>query len=162
MNRLAKTVGGAGIAASLIALVAAWEGKSNDPYQDLVGVWTVCYGETNVPMRRYTDAECKAMLADSLDAYANDVKRLTPRLEGNQLIAATSLSYNIGISAYARSTVRRRFNAGDLRGGCDAFLMWTKAGGREVKGLSRRRKAERCVCLEGIAKVPECLPEARL
>lgn len=150
MSRLAKTVGGAGIAATLIALVAAWEGKSNDPYRDLVGVWTVCYGETNVPMRRYSSAECEAMLADSLDAYANDVKRLTPHLKGNQLVAATSLSYNIGVGAYARSTVRRRFNAGDLRGGCEAFLMWTKAGGREVKGLRKRREAERKVCLAGL------------
>lgn len=150
MSKLAKTVGGAGIAAALTALVLAWEGQSNDPYRDLVGVWTVCAGETNVPMRRYSDAECEAMLADSLATYANDVKRLTPHLRGNQLIAATSLSYNIGVSAYARSTVRRRFNAGDLRGGCDAFLMWTKAGGREIKGLRKRREAERKICLSGL------------
>lgn len=152
MSKLAKTVGGAGIAATLILLVAQFEGKSNDPYEDPLvrNLMTVCYGETNVPMRRYSDAECEAMLADSLATYANDVKRLTPHLQGNQLIAATSLSYNIGVSAYARSTVRRRFNAGDLRGGCDAFLMWTKAGGREIKGLRKRREAERKICLSGL------------
>jgi len=131
----------------LTALVAAWEGTRTDPYRDIVGVWTVCTGETNVPMRRYTKAECDVMLAKSLTGYAEGVKRLTPRLEGYQLVAATSLTYNIGEAAYARSTVRRRFNAGDLRGGCDAFLAWRFAGGREIKGLRNRREAERKICL---------------
>lgn len=144
---LAKTLGGTGAAAALIALVAAWEGTRTDPYRDIVGVWTVCTGETNVPMRRYTKAECDAMLAKSLTGYAEGVKRLSPRLEGYQLVAATSLTYNIGEAAYARSTVRRRFNAGDLRGGCDAFLAWRFAGGREIKGLKNRREAERKICL---------------
>jgi lysozyme len=149
---LAKTVGGAGLAAALIALVAQWEGKSNDPYFDVIanGVWTVCYGETNVPMRRYSDAECEAMLADSLGNYGKTVKELTPNISGNQLIAATSLAYNIGGNAYARSTVRRRFRLGDTKGACDAFLMWTRAGGREVRGLRNRREAERRICLTGL------------
>lgn len=147
--KLAKTVGGAGIAAALIALVAQWEGKSNDPYEDPLvrGLFTVCYGETNAPMRRYTDAECEAMLADSLDKYAKTVKELTPRLKGNQLIAATSLSYNIGGTNYARSTARKRFNRGDLKGGCEAILWWNRAGGRVVKGLQNRRAAEYRVCV---------------
>lgn len=144
---LAKTLGGTGVAAALIALVTAWEGTRTDPYRDIVGVWTVCTGETNVPMRRYTKAECDAMLAKSLTGYAEGVKRLTPHLGGYQLVAATSLTYNIGEAAYARSTVRRRFNAGDLRGGCDAFLAWRFAGGREIKGLKNRREAERKICL---------------
>lgn len=147
---LAKTVGGAGFATLLIGALAFYEGKSNDPYRDIVGVWTVCYGETNVRMRRYSDAECKEMLAASANEYAKGVKRLTPRLEGYQLVAATSLAYNIGEAAYARSTVRRRFNAGDLRGGCDAFLMWRFAGGKEVRGLRNRREAERRICLTGL------------
>jgi len=149
MNRLAKTVGGAGIAASLIALVAAWEGKSNDPYEDPLvrNLMTVCYGETNVPMRRYSDAECEAMLADSLDKYAKDVRKLSPGLKGNQLIAATSVTYNVGVATYARSTARRRFDAGDLRGGCEALTWFNRAGGRVVKGLQRRRAAEYRICV---------------
>ena len=59
--KLAAIVGTA--AAGLIAVVAQWEGKRNEPYQDIVGVWTVCYGETNTAMRRYSDGECKDMLA---------------------------------------------------------------------------------------------------
>lgn len=147
---LAKTLGGTGAAAALIALVAAWEGKSNDPYFDLVNRATVCFGETNVPMRRYSDAECEAMLAKSLDRYAGDVRKLSPNLKGNQLIAATSVAYNVGSAAYARSTARRRFNAGDLRGGCEALTWFNRAGGKVVKGLANRRRAEYRVCIQDL------------
>lgn len=139
-------------AAGLIAVVAQWEGKSNAPYADLIGKATVCYGETNVPMRRYSDDECKDMLAGSLANYAGAVLKRNPELRGHdpQVIAASSLTYNIGIAAYNRSTVAKRFSAGDWRGACDAFLAWSYAGGKQVKGLLNRRRAERDICLRGL------------
>lgn len=143
---------GTGAAAALVALVGAWEGKSNDPYRDIVGVWTVCYGETQEPMRRYSDKECSDMLATRLADYAGPVLQRNPELAGhdNQVIAASSLAYNIGAANYAKSTVARRFSARDWKGACDAFLMWNRAGGRVVNGLDNRRRAERAVCLRGL------------
>ena len=44
----------------------------------------------------------------------------------------------------------RRAMAGDLPGACDALLMWNKAGGKVVKGLTKRREAERALCLDGL------------
>lgn len=150
----ARLVAGIGAAAAglLISTVAAWEGKSNDPYRDIVGVPTVCYGETRVAMRRYSDAECSDMLADALGGYATAVLDRNPNLRDRpaQLAAASSLAYNIGPAAYRRSTVARRFQAGQFRAACDAFLMWSKAGGRTVQGLLNRRKAERTICLRGL------------
>lgn len=144
-------VGGLGALALAIAtpFIASWEGKSNDPYRDIVGVQTVCYGETNVTMRRYTDAECTAMLNESVAGYRDAVIRCTPVLEGHpvQLAAATSLAYNIGPSAYCRSTVDRKFDAGDFRGACEAFKSWNRAGGRVVQGLVNRRNAEYNLCM---------------
>ena len=150
-GKLAALIG-TGAAAALIALVGAWEGKRNYPYQDIVGVWTVCYGETQAPMRRYSDAECKAMLADRLADYAAPVLARNPELRGhdNQVIAASSLAYNIGAASYRKSTVAKRFSAGRWREACEAFLMWRYAGGKEVRGLLNRRKAERDVCLRGL------------
>ena len=46
--------------------IGMWEGKRNNPYLDSVGVKTVCYGETRVPMRHYTDAQCTALLENAL------------------------------------------------------------------------------------------------
>lgn len=151
-QRLNKAVGGAGAATLLISLVAGFEGKRNDPYLDIVGKATVCYGETRVAMRRYSDAECDDMLADGLADFAWPVLKRNPELAGHtpQLVAAVSLAYNIGGANYAKSTVARRFSAGDWRGACDAFMRWTNAGGRVVQGLVRRRAAERELCLRGL------------
>jgi len=143
---------GASAATALVATVAAWEGKSNVPYRDVVGILTVCYGETHQPMRRYTDAECKAMLEDRLADYAGPVLERNPELRGHdaQLVAASSLAYNIGVGNYRKSSVARLFSAGRWREACDAFLKWNRAGGREVRGLTNRRKAERAICLKGL------------
>lgn len=148
--RLVALIGTA--AAGLIAVVSQWEGKSNDPYQDIVKVWTVCYGETNVEMRRYTDAQCKDMLAGSLTEYATAVLNRNPELKGHdpQVIAASSLTYNIGGAAYARSSVAKHFDAGKWRSACDAMLAWNRAGGKVVQGLKNRREAERKICLREI------------
>lgn len=143
---------GVSAAAAMIATVAAWEGKSNVPYRDVVGALTVCYGETQMPMRRYSDAECKAMLSDRLADYAGPVLERNPELRGHdsQLVAASSLAYNIGVANYRRSSVARLFSAGRWKEACDAFLKWNRAGGREVRGLTNRRKAERAICLKGL------------
>jgi lysozyme len=143
------TVTGGAAAALILTTVAMWEGKRNDPYQDIVGVWTVCYGETKVRMEHYTDEECRGMLDRSLVGYAEPVLKRNPSLQGHphQLAAAVSLTYNIGPANYTRSTVAKRFSRGDWRGACDAFLMWSKAGGKVIRGLQRRREAERKLCL---------------
>lgn len=135
-----------------VYFIGPWEGLSRDPYTDIAGVRTVCYGETRVEMRRYSDAECLAMLNKAVEGFANQVLQCTPILANHpyQLAAATSLSYNIGIGAYCRSTAARLFNSGDLRSGCNAMTLWNKAGGRVVQGLVNRRKAERELCLTGL------------
>jgi lysozyme len=45
----------------------------------------------------------------------------------------------------------RRANAGDLAGACDALLLWNRAAGREVAGLTRRRQRERELCRRGLS-----------
>lgn len=130
-------------------LIMQWEGKRNDPYRDIVGVLTVCHGETQAPMRRYSDAECAAMLATRVEAdYARPILACVPAFAGHPhaYAASISLAYNIGVAAFCRSSVARAFRAGDWTGGCDAFLRWNRAGGREVRGLTRRRAAERRLC----------------
>jgi lysozyme len=154
-GKLAAAVG-ATAAALLIGMVAQYEGKSNDPYKDVLagGLLTVCYGETRAPMHHYTDAECSEMLADSLSGYGKTVLERNPELRGHpyQLAAAASLTYNIGGTNYRRSTVAKRFSAGNWKGACDAFLAWHYAGGKPVKGLLNRRNAERRVCLTDIGR----------
>jgi lysozyme len=150
---LAKVAGGAAAATLMVALIGGFEGKRNDPYLDIVKVPTVCYGETRVAMRRYSDAECDDMLANGIADFAGPVLQRNPELAGHtpQLAAATSLAYNIGVGNYRKSRVAREFSAGRWRRACDAFLSWRFAGGREVAGLVRRRQSERALCLRGVA-----------
>lgn len=150
---LAAVIGTAA-AAILTPLVMQWEGREYEAYKDVVGIWTICDGDTQnvAPGQVASEAECDDRLERQLIAHAEPVLICTPGLRDHpyQLAAASSLAYNIGVSAYCRSSVDRRFDAGDLAGGCNAFLMWNKAGGREIKGLTNRRKAEREICLKGI------------
>ena len=146
---------GAGAVALLVPEVQKWEGREHRAYRDIVGVWTICDGDTkNVHAGQVaTDAECDKRLERQLIAHARPVMECVPRLTKDrpyQLAASASLAYNIGVSAFCRSTVARKFNRGDWRGGCDAILMWDRAGGRKVRGLTRRRQAERAICLRGL------------
>jgi lysozyme len=125
-------------------------------YQDIVGVWTICDGDTNNVRAGMveTEAGCRDRLERQLVAHAAPILRCVPALgrpeRENQLVASVSLAYNIGTGGFCRSTAARRFNAGDWRGGCDAFLMWNKAGGQVVRGLTLRRERERALCLRGL------------
>jgi len=124
--------------------VGGWEGKRNDPYIDAVGVKTVCYGETRVAMRRYSDAECSAMLERGLAEFGSKVAELAPGIEQSpyEWAAHTSLSYNIGLAAYSRSSVRALFNAGDRVGACRFMRNYRYGGGKVLAGLVYRREGE--------------------
>lgn len=146
------------VAAAIVApFVSTWEsgGKQHlTPYRDIVGVWTVCDGDTaNVtPGKAETAEGCAIRLDTRLAGFAQAVVKRNPELHGhdNQWAAATSLAYNIGVTGYAGSTVARRFSAGDWRGACNAFALWNKARGKVVQGLVNRRAAERALCLKGL------------
>lgn len=141
--------------AAVIACVATFEGVRTVAYKDVVGIPTVCFGETRgIKMGdKYTLDECKAMLGDALVDFEVDVRRCLARPDAvppKVYVAYISLAYNIGARAFCNSTVARRANAGDYRGSCDAISRWDKAGGRVIKGLVNRRAEERKICLEGL------------
>lgn len=151
---------GAVAAANLLTNVPQEEGMSLRAYRDIAGVWTICNGDTkNVTAGMIeTEAGCRARLEAQLIAHAAPVMACTPRLaepgRDYTRAAAVSLAYNIGVGAYCKSTVDRRFDAGNWTGGCDAFLAWNKARVkgvlRPVKGLTNRRQRERAICLKGV------------
>ena len=152
-----KAIGVLGAGALLLAtpLIAQWEGKRNDPYRDIVNVWTVCYGDTRgvVPGQRQTDAQCTDRLYAQIADHARPVIKCVPQLMGRdaQLAASVSLAYNIGAAGFCRSTAAKKFRVGDWRGGCNAFYAWRYAGGKEVRGLANRRKQEIRLCLTGLS-----------
>lgn len=138
-----------------VALVGAWEGVKTVAYKDIVGVPTVCFGETRgVKMGdRYTMDECRAMLGDALVEFETNMRKCLKApdsIPDKPYTAFLSLSYNIGTGAFCGSTVARKANEGDLKGACNAIPVWNRAGGRVVKGLANRRAEEQKICLEGV------------
>lgn len=141
-----------------VPLIAKWEGKRNAAYQDIVGVWTICYGHTRTarPGMVMSDAECEDLLRNEVAEYRHGLhayftaitraSRLTPERDA----AYTSLAFNVGIAGAGRSTATRRLNEGDIAGGCTALTWWNRAGGRVVRGLANRRADEYDLCMAGL------------
>lgn len=144
--------GSAMLTALATGVVTYWEGRSLRAYRDIVGVATICHGETRGVKigDTATPKECDAQLARSLRQFEAGLDRcLTAEIPGESKVALLSWAYNVGVSAACRSTLVRKANAGDLVGACNELPRWNRAGGRVVPGLDRRRAAERDLCLAG-------------
>ncbi|ECZ1104394.1 lysozyme [Salmonella enterica] len=148
--------GGAGavaIAAAMLGGHDGLEGRRYIPYRDVAGVLTVCDGHTGkdiIPGKRYTDAECDALLDKDLKRVKAQVDPLIKvSIPESERAAFYSFAYNVGTGAFARSTLLKKLNAGDHAGACNELKRWTYAGGRQWKGLVTRREIEREVCTWG-------------
>lgn len=140
----------AGILALAGGLIATWEGYQPKPYQDIVGVWTVCYGHTgNVAQRTYTRAECEAILQSDLGKHWNGLANCIHRpLKDHEAAAVLSLAFNVGYPTVCRSTMVRKINAGAPPAEfCRELFKWVYAGGKKVRGLENRRRAEFKLCM---------------
>ena len=96
-----------------------------------------------------TEADGEAMFANEIAKFEAGVQRLiTVDLNQNEFDALVSLTYNIGLGAFGKSTVLRKLNAGDRAGAADAFHAWRKGGGRVLPGLVSRRQREAALFLK--------------
>jgi lysozyme len=138
-----------------LPFVATFEGLETEAYLDIVEVPTICYGETKgVEMGDVASVEeCDAMLEARLAEFEKGVSACTDNwdtLPTQTQAAFISFSYNVGIGAYCRSTLKRRVEAERFVDACNELLRWNKAGGRVVQGLVNRRALEREICLGGL------------
>lgn len=159
MSRLVKRSmwGGAltATAAGLLALMHTGkdEGLRLKAYRDIVGVPTVCLGETKgVKMGDvYTREQCETMFLKRLDEFAGKVEHCIKKpMSDKTLVAFTGLAYNIGSGGFCKSTTVRLYNEGLYAEACRAMTRFNRAGGRVIAGLVSRRKREEAMCLEGI------------
>lgn len=150
--KLVATVG-ATCAATLLYCVPQFEGMILKGYKDPIGIVTACAGETKTAVlgRAYTLQECQELLRQRLVEHAEGVLACVPELKGhtNQLAAATSFTYNVGVKAFCDSTMAEKFREGNTLAACAQLSRWTHAGGRELPGLVERRRVERKMCEGG-------------
>lgn len=104
------------------------EGCVLKPYRDSVGVWTDGVGNTNgvVPngppiTQEKADADLRRNLSLAEATINGQVK--VP-LEQHQYDALASFIFNVGVGAFASSTLLRKLNAGDHEGAALQFDRW--------------------------------------
>jgi lysozyme len=158
------------------AFCRQFEGYRAKPYLCPADIWTIGYGhvlyqeQIKLPMVRkegytgltrskyplkpgdnrvWTKEEIEKLFADDVASFERGVLRLVPGVVGKQgaFDALVSISFNFGLGNLQRSTIRMKANRGDWEGAAEAFMAWTKGGGKELPGLVKRRIAEKTLFL---------------
>lgn len=145
------------------AALVAREGERLTAYKDSVGVWTIGIGITTAsgliavkPGLMITKAESDRLFAVAVEKYVDPVRKAlrSDRPWPQEFFdACVSLCFNIGPAGFARSSVVRRANAGDMAGAIEAFLMWNKPA-----AIISRRQGERD---QAATPYSRALPRAR-
>ncbi len=129
-----------------VQLVKEHEGRSLVAYLDPVGIPTICDGSTrNVSIgQKATEQECDQKLREDMSVAVKDVRRYVKvPITQRQFDALSSFVFNVGGTKFASSTLLKRINAGDCKGAAVQFDRWVYAGGTKLRGLVKRRAAER-------------------
>lgn len=138
---------------SAFNLIKKFEGLELTSYPDTGGIWTIGFGSTiNKDTGQAIKQGDKINVATAERWLKQDIAEREKKIKGlikvpvtaNMKAALVSLAYNIGTGAFASSTLLRLLNSGaDKKMVADQFLKWNKVQGKEVKGLTNRRKLER-------------------
>lgn len=133
-----------------INLIKEFEGLRLTAYRCPAGVYTIGYGHTRGVKRgmKITEEEASAYLATDLRNSEKAVERYISVYHWNQneYDALVSFTFNCG-TTNLRSLLRNgRRNRVQIAA---ALPLYRKAGGKVLKGLERRRAAEKALFLEG-------------
>jgi len=156
--------------------VEQWEGLATTAYADMADpeLATVCYGETEGVQfgDRYTPEECEAMLIKRLPEYILPIKVRLPNIPDNRTAAYGIASWNLGrglVTLRTKKCVEKKLitgacvkkveipgtsiadleDAGAWQLACSRLLEFDHAGGKKIRGLTRRRQAEYIFCILG-------------
>ncbi len=143
-----------------IDLIKQFEGCELDAYLDAVGVPTIGYGTTliggkPVPMGlSITEQQAEEYLAFDLVKFEKAINNLVKvNLTQEMFDALVCFTYNLGVGAFGGSTLLKLLNNGEYEKVPAQFLRWSKAKGKVLPGLVRRRRAEAELFRSGIANL---------
>ena len=151
------------VSPAAIQMIKHHEGVRTKPYRCPALLWTVGVGHVidpthatvkyeerkNLPIPEGWDrvlsmGEVDAILAKDLGRFERGVLRLCPAAAGRQGVfdALVSFAFNVGLGNLQRSSLRMKTNRGDFEGAAEEFMKWTKAAGKVLPGLVKRRLDE--------------------
>ena len=127
-------------------LIISFEGIRLSAYKCPAGVWTIGVGSTQPPVKagqKLTKSQAMARFDKDLVQFENGIDSMVKvPLKQNQFDALVSFAFNVGLGALGKSTLLKKLNAGQYDAVPAELMKWTKAGGKELPGLVRRRRAE--------------------
>ena len=155
-----------------IKMIKHHEGVRVKPYRCPAQLWTVGVGHVMYPEQAklpvaeriqfplkvedfhiWSMDEVDNLLAQDLGRFERGVARYCPNAVNSQGIfdALVSFSFNVGLGNLQRSGLRMKTNRGDYEDAAEEFMKWTKAAGKVLPGLVKRRNDERALYLSGVA-----------
>ena len=133
-----------------LSLIKTFEGCKLTAYPDPAtggDPWTIGFGHTGPEVAKgktITQAEADAYLYKDVQHFCDKVNgMITFEPTQGEIDALTSFAYNCGPANLKSSTLLRKANEGDIKGAAEEFFKWSKANGKTMNGLTRRRAAER-------------------
>ena len=134
-----------------LELIKEFEGFSANAYLCPAKIPTIGYGNTfyaNGTKVKLGEQISKTDALELLEKVVNKdfADKIFPlikvKVSQNEFDAMVSLAYNIGVGNFSKSTLLKKVNSGDFDGASNEFLKWNKSGGKELLGLTKRRKRE--------------------
>jgi lysozyme len=134
-----------------LSIIKKYEGLKLNAYICPAGVATVGFGSTFYPDGRRVKLGDKITLQEAESILQHDIKRFEKEVRNavkieitdNQLSALISFVYNVGASAFRKSTLLKKVNANPTDLSIhNEFMRWTRAGGKVLSGLVKRRAEE--------------------
>lgn len=149
-----------------IEVIKHHEGVRYKPYRCPAKLWTIGVGhvmypdQAKLPMpermaialhpeddRTWTREEVDAILANDLARFERGVTQYCGALTQGQFDAVVCFAFNLGLGTLQRSTLRQKILRRDYEAAAAEFLKFTKAGGKVLPGLVKRRGDERAMFL---------------
>ena len=132
----------------LLKLIRDSEGCKLTAYQCRGGVWTVGWGYTGTDIKKglvWTQEKADECLLVTAMGVLNQAIKASPILATANMekqAAIADFIYNLGVGNYAKSTLKKRVDAGNWLAASSEIKKWNKAAGKELKGLIVRRQKE--------------------
>lgn len=138
------------------ALIKQSEGYESNAYLDTGGVWTIGFGTIKYPNGAPVKKGDTCTQDQANQWLINDCKwvdscldkALKVKLTQNQFDALASFVYNVGETAFSKSTMLTLINKGDFKGAAGQFDRWIYDNGKVINGLVNRRKIEKALFLK--------------
>lgn len=129
-----------------LELIKKFEGLKLTAYKCPADVWTIGYGTTSEVKEgdKISELQAEAFLLRDVSNLERQIRRLLEvKVTDNQLAALIAFAYNVGIGNLTKSTLLRLVNQGRFEQAAAQFDKWVNAGGKPLKGLIKRREAEK-------------------